>query len=211
MRAPLSWLREYVTVDASTQEIARRLDVSALQVDRIIDAGVPDLDRNLGNFVVGKVLEVDRHPNADRLRVCRVDAGEGDARQIVCGAWNFEAGATVAVALPGALLPTLDQPLGEVDLRGQQSRGMILAEDEVGLGDDHGGIMLLPEGLEPGTPLVDVLPIREQVLDVTPTVEPGRPALAGRARARGGGTPRRRAASPRAGGSAVVARLERST
>ncbi len=170
MRAPLSWLREYVTVDASTAEIAHRLAISALEVERVIDVGVPEVDGNLGHFLVGRVLEVVPHPNADRLRLCQVDVGEGDARQIVCGAWNFEAGATVAVALPGAYLPIFDQPLDERELRGQASRGMILAEDEVGLGEDHLGIMLLPDGPEPGTPLVDVLPIRDQVLDVTPTV-----------------------------------------
>jgi phenylalanyl-tRNA synthetase beta chain len=170
MRAPLSWLREYVTVDATAEEIAHRLSISALDVERVIDVGVPDLDGNVGHFLVGSVLEVAPHPNADRLRVCQVDVGEGDTRQIVCGAWNFEAGATVAVALPGAFLPILDQPLDERELRGQSSRGMILAEDEVGLGDDHAGIMLLPDGPEPGTPLVDVLPIRDRVLDVTPTV-----------------------------------------
>jgi phenylalanyl-tRNA synthetase beta chain len=170
MRVPLSWLREYVSVDATATEIADRLFISSLQVDEVMDVGVPDADGNVGRFLVGRVLEVDAHPNADRLRVCQVDVGEGDSRQIVCGAWNFEAGATVAVALPGALLPVLDQPLGEVELRGQPSRGMILAEDEVGLGDDHAGIMVLPDGLEPGAPLVDVLPIRDQVLDVTPTV-----------------------------------------
>jgi phenylalanyl-tRNA synthetase beta chain len=170
MHVPLSWLREYVTVDASANEIAHRLMVSAAEVERVIDVGVPDVDGNLGRFLVGRVLAVDAHPNADRLRVCQVDVGEGDARQIVCGAWNFEAGATVAVALPGAFLPIFDQPLDERELRGQPSRGMILAEDEVGLGDDHAGIMVLPDGPEPGTPLVEVLPIREEVLDVTPTV-----------------------------------------
>jgi phenylalanyl-tRNA synthetase beta chain len=170
MRAPLSWLREYVTVDATAEEIADRLYISALQVDHLLDVGVPDVDGNLGRFLVGRVLEVGAHPNADRLRVCQVDVGEGDARQIVCGAWNFEVGATVAVALPGAYLPIFDQPLDERELRGQASRGMILAEDEVGLGDEHSGIMVLLEGPEPGTPLVDVLPIRDQVLDVTPTV-----------------------------------------
>jgi phenylalanyl-tRNA synthetase beta chain len=170
MHVPLSWLRDYVTVDATAQEIADRLFTSAAEVERIFDVGVPDIDGNVGRFLVGRVLEVEAHPNADRLRVCQVDVGEGNARQIVCGAWNFEAGATVAVALPGALLPIYDQPLGEVDLRGQSSRGMILAEDEVGLGDDHAGIMVLPDGIEPGMPLVDLLPIRDQVLDVTPTV-----------------------------------------
>jgi phenylalanyl-tRNA synthetase beta chain len=171
MRAPLSWLREYVDgVDAPVEEIARRLAISSLEVERVIDVGVPDTDGNLDRFLVGRVLEVEAHPNADRLRVCQVDVGEGDARQIVCGAWNFEAGATVAVALPGAYLPILEEPLDERELRGQPSRGMILAEDEVGLGDDHAGIMVLPDGPEPGTPLVDVLPIRDRVLDVTPTV-----------------------------------------
>lgn len=170
MRAPLSWLREYVTVDATADEIAHRLAISSLEVGRVIDVGVADMDGNLDRFLVGRVLEVFAHPNADRLRVCQVDVGEGDARQIVCGAWNFEAGATVAVALPGAFLPILDVPLDERELRGQASRGMILAEDEVGIGDDHAGIMVLPEGLEPGMPLLDVLPIRDQVLDVTPTI-----------------------------------------
>jgi phenylalanyl-tRNA synthetase beta chain len=169
VRAPLSWLREYVSVDATADEIAERLAISALEVERVLDVGVPELDGNVGRFLVGRVLEVEKHPNADRLRVCQVDVGEGDARQIVCGAWNFEAGATVAVALPGAYLPIFPEPLDERELRGQASRGMILAEDEVGLGEDHAGIMVLPEH-EPGTPLVDVLPIRDRVLDVTPTV-----------------------------------------
>ena len=170
MRAPLSWLREYVTVAATADEIAERLSISAVEVERVVDIGVPDVDGNLGRFLVGRVLDVAAHPNADRLRVCQVDVGEGDARQIVCGAWNFEAGATVAVALPGAYLPIFDQPLDERELRGEASRGMILAEDEVGLGDEHAGIMVLPEGPEPGTPLVDVLPIRDQALDVVPTL-----------------------------------------
>ena len=170
MRAPLSWLREYVEVDAPAADIARRLAISSLEVPHVFEVGVSDADGNLGRFLVGRVLEVVAHPNADRLRVCQVDVGEGDARQIVCGAWNFEAGATVAVALPGAHLPILDVPLDERKLRGEDSRGMILAEDEIGLGADHAGIMVLPDGPEPGTPLADVLPIRDVVLDVTPTV-----------------------------------------
>lgn len=170
MRVPLSWLREYVEVDATAEEIALRLAISSVDaVERVREVGVPDVDGNLDRFLVGKVLEVEPHPNAGRLRVCQVDVGEAETRQIVCGAWNFEAGATVAVALPGAFLPIFDAPLDERELRGQLSRGMILAEDEVGLGEDHAGIMVLPEGLEPGTPLHEVIPIREEVLDVTPT------------------------------------------
>jgi len=170
MKAPLSWLREYVRVDASADEIARRLAISSLEVDRVIDVGVADVGDNLAHLRVGRVLEAAKHPNADKLQLCQVDVGEGEARQIVCGAWNFGVGATVAVALPGALLPGFPAALDERPLRGEVSRGMILAEDEVGLGTDHSGIMVLPDGIEPGTPLVDVLPVREQVLDVTPTM-----------------------------------------
>src|SRR5215211_5971582 len=129
--------------------------------------GVADDDGNLGLFRVGRVLEAVKHPNADRLQLCRVDLGEGEPRQIVCGAWNFGAGATVAVALPGARLPGGLQ-LDQRKVRGELSDGMILAEDEVELGSDHSGIMVLPE-TEPGTPLADVLPLVEEVLLVEST------------------------------------------
>ncbi|HET9287745.1 MAG TPA: phenylalanine--tRNA ligase subunit beta [Gaiella sp.] len=170
MRVPLSWLREYVETDATAHEMARRLSISALEVDRVIDVGVPDEGDNLGRFVVGRVLSADPHPNADRLQLCQVDVGNPEPQQIVCGAWNFGVGATVAVGLPGALLPGFPGPLEERPLRGQMSRGMILAEDEIGLGADHAGIMLLPGGLEPGSPLAEALPLVDQVLDVTPTM-----------------------------------------
>jgi phenylalanyl-tRNA synthetase beta chain len=170
MRVPVSWLREYVDTRASTDEVARRLSISSLEVERVADVGVPADGDNLGHFVVGRVLAADPHPNADRLQLCQVDVGNPEPQQIVCGAWNFGAGATVAVGLPGARLPGFPGPLEERPLRGEVSRGMILAEDEVGLGADHAGIMLLPDGLEPGTPLVEVLPLVDQVLDVTPTM-----------------------------------------
>ncbi len=169
MRAPLSWLREYVRVDATAHEIARRLSVSSLEVDRVIDVGVEDVGDNLSYLRVGKVIEAAKHPNADKLQLCQLDVGEGELRQIVCGAWNFGVGATVAVGLPGVLLPGFPTPLDERPLRGELSRGMILAEDEIGLGSDHAGIMLLPDGIEPGTPLADILPLHDQVLEVTPT------------------------------------------
>ncbi len=170
MKAPLSWLREYVSTDATDMEIAQRLTISSLEVDRLVDVGVADAGGNLTHFVVGRVISADPHPNADRLQLCQVDVGNPDPQQIVCGAWNFGAGATVAVGLPGALLPGFPGPLEERPLRGEVSRGMILAEDEIGLGTDHAGIMLLPDGLEPGTPLRDVLPLVDRVLDVTPTM-----------------------------------------
>jgi phenylalanyl-tRNA synthetase beta chain len=173
MRVPLSWLREYVRVDVPAADLARRLSVSSLEVERVVDLGVADTDGNLGRFLVGRVVEAGKHPNADRLQLCRVDVGEAEPRQIVCGAWNFGEGATVAVALPGALLPEADEPLGEATLRGEVSRGMILSEHELQLGDDHAGIIVLDDGPEPGTPLADVLPIAEQVLEVTPTLNRG--------------------------------------
>ena len=170
MKVPLSWLREYVDTSWTPEQIARRLTVSTLEVERVVDAGVPALDGNLGHFVVGRVVAADPHPNADRLQLCQVDVGNPDPQQIVCGAWNFGVGATVAVGLPGALLPGFPGPLEERPLRGEVSRGMILAEDEIGLGPDHDGIMLLPDGLEPGTPLADALPLVDRVLDVTTTM-----------------------------------------
>jgi phenylalanyl-tRNA synthetase beta chain len=166
VKVPVSWLREYVDVDWPVEQLAAKLVFTSCEVDRVVHRGVVDADGNLGRFLVGRVVEAGKHPNADRLQLCRVDVGEGEPRQIVCGAWNFGAGATVAVALPGALLPGAEQPLGEAKLRGETSRGMILSERELELGDDHSGIMVLANGLEPGTPLADVLPLTETVLEI---------------------------------------------
>src|SRR3954466_12452328 len=167
MRVPVSWLREYVPLEMRLPELADWLSISSCEVDRVVHRGVPDVDGNLGRFLVGRVVEAIKHPNADRLQLTRVDVGEGEPRQIVCGAWNFGAGATVAVALPGAVLPGGLQ-LEQRKVRGELSDGMILAEDEVELGTDHSGIMVLPE-TEPGTPLGDVLPLVEEVLLVEST------------------------------------------
>ena len=165
MKVPVSWLREYVPIDMPITELADRLVISTCELDGIETVGVADVDGNLGLFRVGRVLDAVKHPNADRLQLCQVDLGEGNPRQIVCGAWNFGAGATVGVALPGAVLPNGLQ-LEQRKVRGELSDGMILAEDEVQLGTDHSGIMLLPNGLEPGTLLADVLPLSDTVLDL---------------------------------------------
>ena len=168
MRVPVSWLHEYVPLEMPLGDLATRLSVSSAEVEGIERRGVPDQDGNLGRFRVGRVVEAAKHPNADRLQLCRVDVGEGEPLQIVCGAWNFGAGATVAVALPGAVLPG-GLELERREVRGELSNGMILAEDEVDLGPDHSGIMVLDEGWEPGTPLSDVLPIVDDVLLVEAT------------------------------------------
>ncbi len=168
MKVPLSWLRDYVALEMPVAELVHRLSISAAEVNTVESRGPVDDNGNHALFLVGRVLEAGKHPNADRLQLCQVDVGEGEPRQIVCGAWNFGAGATVAVALPGARLPGSEQPLGEAKLRGEVSRGMILSERELELGADHGGILVLPEA-EPGTPLADVLPLADAIMDVEPT------------------------------------------
>ena len=168
MRVPVSWLREYVPIEVPLDELAEKVSVASAEVEGIERIGVPDADGNLERFRVGHVLEAEKHPNADRLQLCRVDVGEGEPRQIVCGAWNFGPGATVAVALPGAVLPG-GLELERREVRGKVSDGMILAEDEVELGPDHAGIMVLGEGPEPGTPLAEVLQLVDDVLLLEPT------------------------------------------
>jgi phenylalanyl-tRNA synthetase beta chain len=168
MRVPLSWLREYVPIEVPLDELTEKLSVASAEVEGIERIGVTDADGNLERFRVGRVLEAEKHPNADRLQLCRVDVGEGEPRQIVCGAWNFGPGATVAVALPGAVLPG-GLELERREVRGEVSDGMILAEDEVELGPDHAGIMVLAEGPEPGTLLAEVLPLVDDVLVLEPT------------------------------------------
>src|SRR5205823_7729613 len=126
------------------EELAERLSLTGLELERIERLGVASPEA----FVVGKVLEAERHPDADRLSVCKVDDGSGAPRTIVCGAPNVAAGQTVAVARPGALMPN-GEPLAEATLRGITSSGMILAEDEVGIGEDHAGIMVLGDGAQP--------------------------------------------------------------
>jgi phenylalanyl-tRNA synthetase beta chain len=168
MKVPLSWLRDYVDVVVPPAELAQRLLFTSCEVGPIETRGVVDTDGNLDRFLVGRVLEAGKHPNADRLQLCSVDVGEPEPRQIVCGAWNFGAGATVAVALPGAVLPD-GRTLERAKLRGSVSDGMILSERELELGDDHAGIIVLPDEWEPGTPLSDALPLSDVVLELETT------------------------------------------
>jgi phenylalanyl-tRNA synthetase beta chain len=172
MRAPMSWLRAYCDPPISTEEAGRALNDAGIELERIDRVGVGALD----GFVVGKVLSAERHPDADRLSVCVVDDGSGEPRTIVCGAPNVAAGQTVAVALPGAVMPD-GTTLGEAKLRGVRSSGMILAEDEVGVGEDHDGTMVLDEGPAPGAPLIEHLQIADEVLELT--IAPNRPDCLG--------------------------------
>jgi len=177
MRVPLNWLREYCDPDLDTAGIEERLTMTGTKVETILRHGVPSVER----FVVGRVLSAEAHPDADRLKVCKVDVGESEAADIVCGAPNVAAGQTVAVALPGAVMPS-GMKIKAAKLRGVPSNGMILAEDELQIGSDHGGIMVLDElildaELSPGTPLADVLAISMDVLELE--ITPNRPDCLG--------------------------------
>ena len=138
MRVPLSWLHEHCRPQLLASSLAERLDMTGTKVERVMRHGVDPSEP----FVVGRVLEADRHPDADRLSVCKVAVGGDAVAQIVCGAPNVAAGQTVAVARPGALMPDGTR-LGAAKLRGVVSEGMILAEDELGIGTDHSGIVVL--------------------------------------------------------------------
>jgi phenylalanyl-tRNA synthetase beta chain len=170
MLVPVEWLREHCSPELTTAELAERLEMTGTEVGGIAARGVGGAQER---FVVGRVLTAEQHPDADRLKVCTVDVGEDEPAHIVCGAPNVAAGQTVAVARPGAIMPG-GVKLKKAKLRGQVSEGMILAEDELDIGTDHAGILVLePDGLRPGQPLADVLPLGTEVLDIEAT--PNRP------------------------------------
>jgi phenylalanyl-tRNA synthetase beta chain len=172
VRTPYSWLESYCRSGLPAAELADRLTMTGTKVEALHHVGVPDVS----DFVIGRVLSAERHPGADRLTVCEVDDGSGSTRTIVCGAPNVQAGQTVAVARPGAIMPDGTQ-LGEAKLRGVQSSGMILAEDEVGISEDHKEIMVLDNGAAPGAALAEHLPIADEVLELE--VTPNRPDCLG--------------------------------
>jgi phenylalanyl-tRNA synthetase beta chain len=161
----LEWLHEYCEPHMDARTLAQRLALTGTEVERVEHHGVLEVD----NFVVGHVLERKKHPDADRLNVCMVDIGGSTPSQIVCGAPNVAAGQTVGVARPGAVMPD-GTKLGEAKLRGITSQGMIVSERELQLSEDHTGIMVLTDGIAPGTPLQDVLKVSTDVLvlEITP-------------------------------------------
>ena len=178
MKISYSWLKDYVDHDLSPEALADKLTMSGLEVESVETTGAA-----LEGVVVGEVLEVRPHPNADRLTVCRVDVGAGEPVPIVCGAPNVAAGQKVPVATVGSALPNPENPekpfkIKKAKMRGEVSMGMICAEDELGLSDDHSGIMVLPEDAPVGAPFTAYLEgaglgTREAVLDVA--ITPNRP------------------------------------
>ncbi|MGM0546896.1 MAG: phenylalanine--tRNA ligase subunit beta [Bacteroidota bacterium] len=173
MKISYNWLNEFIDLDLSPQETAEKLTLIGLEVEEVVQYG-----SKLDGVVVGEVLEVSDHPNADRLRICQVDIGT-EKNQIICGADNVAAGQKVPVATVGTTLP-VETDNGEpftirkAKLRGEKSNGMICAEDELGLGDDHSGIMVLDSNLKTGTPLHEAIDLYQDfIIDIELT--PNRP------------------------------------
>ena len=173
MKVSYNWLNEFIDLKITPAELADQMTLIGLEEEETIEYG-----SKLPGVVVGEVLETKQHPNADRLKVCQVNLGS-ETVQIVCGANNVAAGQKVPVATVGATLPIkLDDgsflTLRKAKLRGEISQGMICAEDELGLGTNHDGIMVMEETLIPGTPIYEVVDIyTDTIIDFA--VTPNRP------------------------------------
>lgn len=169
MKISLNWLRDYIALDAPVEEITRAITFLGFEVEGVHRTGAPSLD----HVVVGEILTRGRHPNADKLSVCTVDVGPaGGVKTIVCGANNCDAGNRVLVALPGAVLPGNFQ-IKLSTIRGQASEGMMCSPDEIGMGSDHSGLLILSGRPELGTPMSRALPPGDTVFDIE--ITPNRP------------------------------------
>jgi len=169
MKASLNWLKDYVDIDMSTNELRQLLTMSGLEVEAIEPFG-----QSLQDIVVAKILSVTQHPDADKLFICHMDTG-GEEVPVVCSAPNLATGALVPMALPGTTLPG-GMSVKESQIRGERSVGMLLAEDEMQLTDDHTGIMILSPDLEPGAQLSSTQQLEDWVFDIN--ITPNRPDCA---------------------------------
>lgn len=168
MKFPLSWLKDHLETDADAATIAEKLTAIGLEVESVEDAGA-----RLKDFVVAHVISAVQHPNADRLRLCSVDAGGKEPVQVVCGAPNARAGIKVVFAQPGTVIPVSGEALKIGTIRGVESRGMMCSGRELLLSDDHDGIIELPEDAEVGAPVAAVLGLNDPVIDISLTPNRG--------------------------------------
>lgn len=164
MRISLNWLRELVDCDLSPQELEEKLTMAGFEVESIEDRRTW-----ADGVVVGHILTAERHPNADKLQVCKVDIGVPEPLQIVCGAANARQGLFVPVATIGTYLPTVDLKLRPTKLRGERSEGMICSLAEIGLAKESSGIHEFPEGVTVGADVRPLLGLDDAILDVTST------------------------------------------
>jgi len=166
MKISVNWLKEFIpSFSSDSSELVDRLTYLGLEVEEVFEQKMPD-----SKVIVGRIAEVRPHSNADRLRICMVDTGESELQQIVCGAPNVEEGMLVPVATIGAVLTSGDESftIKPAKIRGERSFGMICAADELGLSDDHDGVMVLDDACEVGKPLADYLEA-DTVLDIAVT------------------------------------------
>ncbi len=168
MKISYNWLKDFLDINLDAERVGEILTDLGLEVEGI--ENYESIKGGLEGVVVGKVLTCEKHANADRLKVTTVDLGNGEPVQIVCGAPNVEAGQLVPVATVGTMLHTNSGESFKINkgkIRGEVSMGMICAEDELGLGDSHDGIMVLDESLEPGTPAREVFELySDQVFEI---------------------------------------------
>jgi phenylalanyl-tRNA synthetase beta chain len=164
MRISLNWLRELVDCDLSPQELDEKLTMAGFEVESIEDRRTW-----AEGVVVGHILTAERHPNADKLQVCKVDIGAPEPLQIVCGAANARQGLFVPVATIGTYLPTIDLKLRPTKLRGERSEGMICSLAEIGLAKESSGIHEFPESVTVGADVRPLLGLDDAILDVTST------------------------------------------
>lgn len=170
MRVPLSWLREYVAIDVPTDELAERLSMAGVAVDQIERRG-----GDVSGVVVAEVLEVDDVPDS-KLCITRVDAGAAGTFQVLAGVRNFAAGDRVPLAAPGARVPTLDVPVGVRTMMGRfESQGMLCSAKELGVSDDHSGILVLDRDLPLGADVAALLALDDEILEFE--IYPNRPDL----------------------------------
>jgi phenylalanyl-tRNA synthetase beta chain len=172
MKFTLSWLKDHLDTNAAAAQVAETLTRIGLEVETIEDKAAL-----LAPYVVASVVSAEQHPNADRLRVCMVDAGSGEPVQVVCGAPNARAGMKSVFSPPGTFIPGKNITLAVGTIRGVESRGMLCSAMELGLGEDHDGIIDLPADAPVGMRFADYAGLNDPVIDVS--VTPNRPDALG--------------------------------
>lgn len=168
MKFTLDWLKEHLDTDATATEIADALNMIGLEVE-----GIEDQGERLKDFVVGYVVSAEKHPNADRLKVCKVDAGTGEIVDVVCGAPNAVTGMKSVFAFAGTYIPGKDTVLQKGVIRGEASNGMLCSAMELELGTDHDGIIRLPDDAPTGARYVDYANLHGAVIDIAITPNRG--------------------------------------
>ena len=159
MKISYNWLKQLINIDLSLEEVCEKLTMSGLEVEHIIET--ESIKGGLKDLIVGEVISKIKHPNADSLNLTTVEVGKGDLLSIVCGAKNVEVGQKVVVAPIGTTIHTTTDSfkIKKAKIRGEVSEGMICAEDEIGLGSDHDGILVLDNHIKAGTPLTDLFEV----------------------------------------------------